>query len=207
MPAATLPEFAATVIAVSVSGVMAPGPLFASNVYYGAKGGWKSGLRMALGHTIVEGPLVVLIGVGAVSLGSFPQFSHLISILGAISLFGFSILQIRSALARRSLSGGHSHGPLIAGVALSALNPFFLVWWLSIGFKLISDAIALYSLVGIGIVFGFHIWMDYAWLGTVGFLSARGRSVLSERYYRIFMIALAGVMVYFGSQFLASSLH
>jgi len=82
------------------------------------------------------------------------------------------------------------------------LNPFFLIWWITIGFKLISDAILLYSFVGIGIMFGFHIWMDYAWLGTVGFLSSRGKNILSTRNYKIFMIALSGSLVYFGINFL-----
>ena len=53
-------EFAILVIIVSVSGVMAPGPLFAANVSYGLKGGAKTGIKMAIGHTIVELPLVIL---------------------------------------------------------------------------------------------------------------------------------------------------
>ena len=56
--------FAASVILISVSGVMTPGPLFVANVYYGTKGGMRSGLKMAIGHTIVELPLVILLGVG-----------------------------------------------------------------------------------------------------------------------------------------------
>lgn len=207
MPATPLPEFAMTVVAISVSGVMAPGPLFTSNVYYGAGGGWKSGIRMAVGHTLVEGPLVVLIGVGAISLGAFPEFGRWVSALGAVSLFVFAGLQVRSAFGRPNSAMHPRHGPLIAGIVLSALNPFFLAWWLSIGFKLVSDAIALYSLAGIGIVFGFHIWMDYAWLGAVGFVSGRGRSLLSARNWRILMAVLAGVMVYFGATFLSSALR
>ncbi|HJU14466.1 MAG TPA: LysE family transporter [Candidatus Nitrosotalea sp.] len=204
MPSIT--EFAATVIAISVSGVMSPGPLFASNVAYGIRGGWRSGIRMALGHTIVEGPLVLLIGIGALSLGALPQFRQYVSVLGAIALFVFAGLQVRSALQKTPTERQSKHGPFYAGIFLSALNPFFIVWWLTIGFKLISDAVALYSLVGIGLVFGFHIWMDYGWLGTVGFLSGRGRAILSGKNYRMLMVALAGVLVYFGTVFLAGSL-
>jgi len=52
--------FAATVILISVSGVMSPGPLFAANIFYGLKEGAKAGLKMSYGHTIVELPLVIL---------------------------------------------------------------------------------------------------------------------------------------------------
>ena len=53
--------------AISASGVMAPGPLFAANISYGLREGTKSGIKMALGHSIVEFPLIILLGVGVFS--------------------------------------------------------------------------------------------------------------------------------------------
>src|SRR5205807_4357854 len=198
----TLAEFAITVITISVSGVMSPGPLFAGNVAYGLKGGIRTGLKMAYGHTVVELPLVVLLGIGTISLTTVPQFREIIAILGAFSLFVFAGIQIKSTIKRPSTIFEGKHGPFLAGIILSGLNPFFLVWWFTIGFKLISDALLLYSLIGIGIMFAFHIWMDYAWLGIVGYLSGRGKSILSEKNYDIFMISISGVLVYFGITFL-----
>jgi len=200
-------EFAATVIIISVSGVMSPGPLFAANVAYGTRSGWKAGIKMAYGHTLVELPLVILLGIGAISLGVLPQFREYISILGAISLFAFAGLQIRTTYKGSFLQSSPKYGPFFMGVLLSALNPFFLIWWFTIGFKLISDSLVLYSFIGIGIMFGFHIWMDYAWLGTVGFLSKRGKNILSTKNYKIFMIALSGILVYFGISFLLGISH
>jgi threonine/homoserine/homoserine lactone efflux protein len=200
-------EFALTVITISVSGVMSPGPLFAANVAYGTNGGWKTGIKMAYGHTVVELPLVVLLGIGAISLAVLPQFREYVSILGAVSLFVFAGLQVRTALRESSSNQLPKHGPFFIGILLSALNPFFLIWWLTIGFKLISDALLLYSFIGIGIMFGFHIWMDYAWLGTVGFLSSRGKKILSTKNYKVFMIVLSGVLVYFGITFLVQAVH
>ena len=57
-------EFSVLVIVISASGVMAPGPLFAANIAHGLRGGVKSGIKMAIGHTIVELPLVILLGIG-----------------------------------------------------------------------------------------------------------------------------------------------
>ncbi len=203
----SLLEFAITVITISVSGVMSPGPLFAANVAYGVWGGLKTGLKMAYGHTVVELPLVILLGIGAVSLATFPQFREYVSILGAASLFAFAGLQIKSILKKSSSHYSPKHGPFFIGILLTALNPFFLIWWFTIGFKLITDALILYSFIGIAVMFAFHIWMDYAWLGAVGFLSSRGKKVLSTKNYNIFMIAISGILVYFGITFLIQALH
>lgn len=200
-------EFAIVVITISVSGVMSPGPLFVANVAYGLKGGIKYGLKIAYGHTIVELPLVVLLGVGAFSLQFIPQFREFIALLGASSLFVFAGLQIKSALVNPSKVFEGKYGPFLAGIILSGLNPFFLVWWFTIGFKLISDALVLYSFVGIGIMFGFHIWMDYAWICTVSFLSSKGKKIVSNKNYSIFMIAISAILIYFGISFIIQVLH
>ena len=94
-------EFAVMVIVISASGVMAPGPLFAANVSYGLREGTKSGIKMAVGHTIVEFPLVILLGIGVVSLEIFQEFRTWISIFGAITLFVFAILQIKTVIQKK----------------------------------------------------------------------------------------------------------
>jgi threonine/homoserine/homoserine lactone efflux protein len=196
-------EFTILVIIVSVSGVMAPGPLFAANVSYGLKGGWKTGIKMAIGHTIVELPLVILLGIGVFSLEVFPEFRTIISILGAITLFVFATLQIKTVLKKeRTKMSNPKQGPLVAGVLLSALNPFFIIWWLSIGFKLISDAMILWSFGGILIMFVLHIWMDFVWLGAVSFFASKSSGILSNRNYKVLMLGISGMLVYFGITFL-----
>ncbi|QLH03101.1 lysine transporter LysE [Nitrosopumilus cobalaminigenes] len=196
-------EFAVIVIAISASGVMAPGPLFAANVSYGLRGGVKSGIKMAMGHTIVEFPLVILLGVGVFSLEIFPEFRTLISVFGAITLFVFAILQIRTVLQKKeNITTKPKHGPLITGIALSALNPFFIIWWITIGFKLISDAMLIWAFSGILVMFFLHIWMDFVWLGGVAFLASKSSRILSNRNYKILMIGLSLMLVYFGITFL-----
>lgn len=196
-------EFAIIVIAISASGVMAPGPLFAANVSYGLRDGTRSGVKMAIGHTIVEFPLVILLGIGVFSLQVFPEFRTWISIFGAITLFAFAILQIKSVLQKKEdITTKPKHGPLITGIALSALNPFFIIWWLTVGFKLISDAMMVWAFSGILIVFFLHIWMDFVWLGGVSFLASKSSRILSNRNYKVLMIGLSLMLAYFGITFL-----
>lgn len=196
-------EFALIVVGISASGVMAPGPLFVANIAYGLKQGAQAGIKMSIGHTIVELPLVILLGIGVFSFESLPEFRTIISILGAITLFAFAGLQIRAVFKNNAISNdSSSRGPLFAGIAFSALNPFFIIWWLTIGFKLISDAMLIWAFGGVLIMFALHIWMDFAWLGAVSFLASKCRNILSNRNYKIVMIGLSAMLVYFGINFL-----
>lgn len=196
-------DFAIAVIIISASGVMAPGPLFAANIAHGMKEGTKGGIKMALGHTIVEFPLVILLGIGVFSLTSFPEFRTIISIIGALTLFVFAGIQIKETIQKRKTRLTHQkHSALITGIAFSALNPFFIIWWLSIGFKLISDAMMIWAFSGILILFVLHIWMDFAWLGSIALLAKKSSNIISNKNYKIIMIGLSASLIYFGITFL-----
>lgn len=196
-------EFGVLVIIISASGVMTPGPLFTANIVHGLHGGIKSGIKMATGHMIVELPLIILLGLGAFSLEILPEFRTIISVFGAITLFVFAVLQIKKTLQNKKTSSIKAiQGPLITGITLSALNPFFIIWWLTIGFKLISDAMSIWAFTGIVIVFVLHIWMDFAWLGGTSFFASKCRQIISNRNYKILMIGLSLMLIYFGVTFL-----
>ena len=195
-------EFAVTVIIISASGVMAPGPLFAANIAYGLQGGGKAGIKMAVGHTIVELPLVILLGIGVFSFEIFPEFRILISILGAITLFVFAGIQIKTTLQMKETTFNLKHNAVLTGIILSALNPFFIIWWLSVGFKLISDAMLIWAFVGIIVVFLLHIWMDFVWLYSVACLAAKSSKILSNKNYKILMMGLSAMVIYFGIAFI-----
>ena len=200
-------EFAILVIIISASGVMSPGPLFAANITYGLREGVKSGIKIAIGHSIVELPLVILLGIGVFSLEIFPEFRTIISIFGAITLFVFAGIQIKTILKKnKNISVKPKQGPIVTGILLSALNPFFIVWWLTIGFKLISDAMLIWAFAGILIVFVFHIWMDFAWLGITAFLASKSRKIISNRNYKIMILLLSLILIYFGIMFLMDAI-
>ena len=200
-------EFSVLVIVISASGVMAPGPLFAANIAHGLRDGAKSGIKMAIGHTIVELPLVILLGIGVFSLELFPEFRTVISILGAITLFVFAAIQIKTIFRNKKSTTNLKQGPLVSGILLSALNPFFIIWWLTIGFKLISDAMLIWAFSGILVLFVLHIWMDFAWLGAISYLASKSAKILSNKNYKIIMIGLSVMLVYFGITFLEDVLY
>ena len=198
--------FFAAVIVISASGVMAPGPLFVSTISSAIRHGSFAGLKIAVGHTIIELHLVVMIGLGVVSLESLPEFRIIVAVLGALSVFAFAALQIRSILKSDIAIKESRYGALVTGIILTGLNPFFLVWWFTIGIKLISDALLLWSVWGILVMFGMHIWMDYAWLFFVSAVSSRGTKFLTNKRYKVCMVAINAALVYFGISFIVGVL-
>lgn len=196
-------EFVITVVLISASGVMAPGPLFVATISRGLRGGGKEGIQMAVGHAIVELPLIVLLGIGVFSFEIFPEFRPTISILGAIVLFAFAGIQIKTILQKKNVKQIEiKNSAIISGVLLSALNPFFIIWWVSVGFKLISDAMLIWAFAGIIIVFLMHIWMDFAWMYSIAHLASKSLKILSNRNYKIMMCGLSLLLIYFGISFI-----
>tara|TARA_B110000014_G_C20105624_1_gene581291 strand:+ start:1162 stop:1776 length:615 start_codon:yes stop_codon:yes gene_type:complete len=196
-------SFAIMVIAISASGVMSPGPLFAANIVYGLKEGKIAGIKIAIGHTVVELPLIILLGIGTVSLETFPEYRVLLTLVGAIGLFGFAGLQIKS-IFRKDFGNktNPSKNSFLAGIFLTALNPFFLIWWLTIGVALITESIIIWGIFGVLVLFFFHIWMDYVWLFAIAGFASKAKNILSNKNYKILIICLSALLIYFGIDFL-----
>ncbi|MHC1629055.1 MAG: LysE family transporter [Candidatus Nezhaarchaeales archaeon] len=201
-------SFLTEVVVISASGALAPGPLTAVAATVGAKRGWKSGFLIALGHMIVELPLVMLIGIGVLTALKSALASSLLALAGGLFLLFFGSLTLKDALKFRwsietSKSRFHEN-PILVGILLSILNPFFIVWWLGIGSPLIYKAIGLWGLQGIMIMYASHVWLDFAWLPLITYSASLGR--FNVKILRILLFALALAVLYFGFSFIISGL-
>jgi threonine/homoserine/homoserine lactone efflux protein len=118
-------------------------------------------------------------------------------------------LQIASIIKEKrrpdtsSIAG--NKGPFIVGIALSALNPFFILWWFTVGSKLIVDSAAFGVATGVAILFALHIWMDYAWLASTAYLASKGAFVLKSKYYPTLLLGLTVVLIYYGLSFVSNA--
>ncbi|MDH5437459.1 MAG: LysE family translocator [Candidatus Bathyarchaeota archaeon] len=201
-----------TVVIISVSGALAPGPLFFATISYGTKLGAKSGLAFSIAHTVIEFPLVILLAIlvafGSRNIADESIIRLLIAVAGGLALLVLGALQIHNGLSSKftvsSESGVASKNPLFVGLVLTGLNPFFIGWWLTVGLKLIVDAWAFAFLAGIGIMYFSHIWMDYVWLIAVAHFAKMGMNVVGAKGYRAVVIVFGAVLIFFGLLFLTS---
>jgi threonine/homoserine/homoserine lactone efflux protein len=197
-------EFAITVMLVSSSGVLSPGPLLLSNIIHAKSLGYKAGLMISYGHTIVELPLVLLLAASSLTLELFNEYNMVISIIGGIALLFFAISNMINKVDNKPII----HKPIVSGIIFSAFNPFFIAWWLTIGMKLINDSLLLTSsILGVFLMFIIHIWMDYAWLSLTAYMTNKGISMLDNKYYKHILFGLNFIMMYFGINFLLNALQ
>lgn len=218
-------EFTAEVVLLSASAVLFPGPLFLANLIYGSKGGLHSGIEISVGHTIVELPLVILLALGIFEYSSFTltdESLRIIGLIGGIAIIIFSMAQLSNMIKKREnivdiydkrsrnkdeatsilnrmVTRIEGRPIIVVGILFTAMNPFFIFWWLTVGLKLISDSIYLFGIIeGIVILFLSHIWMDYAWLAITAYLISKGRTIIRERLYRFLLFSISFLLAFYG---------
>jgi len=206
-------EFVATVIVVTASGALAPGPMTFSILTYGSKGGARSGFSCAIGHTLVEFPLVLALSLGLLATASQPMIKSIIGIVGGTGLIGFGGLQIYHAAISKPNLNEVSRAPslpassIVLGIALTGLNPYFILWWLTIGSILVVQALAFAAVIGVLIMYVSHVWMDYAFLTALAYFSKKGKSIVGSNYYKLVLIAFGVILVYYGLSFIIDAVR
>jgi threonine/homoserine/homoserine lactone efflux protein len=207
-------NFVATVILLTASGALAPGPLFFATISHGARSGAKSGLMFSIAHTLVEFTLVLLLAGGLLAVANEPTVKPtvnlIIGVAGGIVLLIFGAMQIRGSLTSRlgeTRSGGvATRNLLLTGLVFTGLNPFFVVWWLTAGAELVNLSLEFASLAGVLFMYICHVWMDYAWLTSVAHFSKMGTNVVGSKWYRLVMAVFGSVLIFYGLVFLVNSL-
>ena len=204
--------FIITVVIISVSGALAPGPLFFATISHGAKSGAKSGLVFSIAHTIIEFPLVIILAVllvlGRQRVADEPIIKLLTGVAGGLALLFFGVMQIRDGLASKFDAPSESRvspkNPLLIGLVLTGLNPYFISWWLTIGADLIFEALMFAFPAGVVLMYVSHIWMDYVWLIAVAHFAKMGINVVGVKGYKAVVIVFGAVLIFFGLLFLTS---
>jgi len=205
-----LATFVATVIVVTASGALAPGPLFFGLLMHGSKQGAKAGFSCAVGHMLIEFPLVLALSLGLLAAASQPTIKYSIGLFGGLGLIGFGVLQIYDTVKGKTefgeppRQGSIPGSSLILGLALTGLNPYFILWWLTIGSVLIVQALAFAAIAGVLIMYVSHVWMDYAYLTAIAHLGKKSRKIIGSRYYKLVLVGFGLVLIYFGSTFIVN---
>lgn len=198
-----------TSFVIALSGAMMPGPLLTATITESSRRGTRAGPLLIVGHGILELALVVALLLGLAPFLMQEEVFAAIAIAGAAVLIWMAVGMFRK-LSSLSLAwdeetavGGHL---IINGALLSIANPYWTIWWATIGLGYILHCMR-FGLSGILFFFIGHILGDLAWYTAVSAAVARGRHFLSDRLYRGVIGTCAAFLVVFACYFAFAGLH
>ncbi|MBE3127295.1 MAG: LysE family transporter [Candidatus Atribacteria bacterium] len=195
-----LSAFLLEAVLISLSGVIAPGPVTAVTVSKGAKSP-HAGAMIALGHGMVEIPLMILILYGFGDILKITYIKATIGLLGGLFLLKMGLGLLRGIKqARIDLSNGPS-SPLMAGIILTLANPYFLVWMATIGSILISRSYA-FGLLGFTLFMIAHWSCDFLWLYFLSALSFKGGQFFGKRLQQVLFVICGVFLLFFSTKFI-----
>jgi len=186
---------------ISLSGVMAPGPVTASAIALGSRNRY-AGLLIGLGHCIIELPLVVLLILGLGAFFKSETAQMVIGIGGGLFLL-FMAVQMFRGIKKAGLQQEKviSSDPVLAGIMLSGGNPYFPLWWLAVGLNLVMRAseFGVYAIVLFALI---HWLCDCVWLGVLSWASFKGTRIFGDKGKRVVLGVCGAALAVFGCLFL-----
>jgi threonine/homoserine/homoserine lactone efflux protein len=195
--------FLASVVLISMSGVMMPGPVTAVAVAKGRESG-RAGALIALGHGAIEIPLMVLIYFGFAHFFSNMIVRRAMGFAGGLMLGSMGVQMFR---ARDYVEGGQRgfrFSSLFSGVATTGANPYFYLWWATIGSALVLNS-ALFGLIGFLLFALVHWSCDLFWYLFISQTVYRSRRLWNPKIHRVVHGVCSAILIVFGAWFIYSA--
>ena len=203
-------SFVVTVVLITISGALAPGPLFFATISHGSKSGAKSGLIFSMAHTAVEFTLIMFFALGLLTIVSEPIVKLVIGVIGGIVLIAFGTIQIHNSIKFNTYESKKDQSSyrhlFLIGLVFTGLNPYFILWWLTVGAQLIIISLEFAAFAGVIFMYLCHVWMDYVWLTTVAHFARKGTNIIGLKWYRSLMIIFGIILIYFGLSFFLAAI-
>jgi len=190
---------------ISLSGVMMPGLMFGVTLTKSLKSPW-AGAQIALGHAVIEIPLILLIYVGFARFSPNDVVQLVLSILGGgmIIALGIGMFHARAELVQKGKD--LPYNAVIAGIFTSVLNPLFWLWWMTIGTMLVMKFLD-FGTTGL-IAFTVVHWLcDLIWFSFVSILVYKTQSLWGHKFQEGLFITSSLLLIGFGGWFLISGLY
>ncbi len=182
---------------------MMPGPLLTATISESSQRGFIAGPLLIAGHGILE---IILLAALVLGLGPFLQRSDVfafVAIAGGVILIWLALGMFR-ALPKLTLSlnlGKTKGGSLVKnGAILSIANPYWIVWWATIGFGYVIYSWS-FGIAGLVFFFTGHILADFVWYSAVSAAVGKGRHLFTDGFYRWVIGTCAVVLILFACYF------
>ncbi len=193
---------------IALSGALMPGPVLTVTVSESTRRGALAGPLMMLGHGILELALIMALFAGLAPFLSQDKVFITVSFVGGIILMWMGIGMLRQLSTTKltmEASSEQSRNLVLAGILLSLANPYWLIWWATIGMGYILFSVK-YGVAGVAAFFCGHILADVAWYSLVSFGVAKGKRFLSDGAYRKLIGFCASFLLFFSCYFFYSAI-
>jgi len=202
----------------SLSGALMPGPMLTYTIaraVRSGRGGWLLGPRVVIGHAALEALLLFGLALGVVEFLHAPLATKIIGVTGAILLAWMGIGLIREAVRGRALdlqAGSRREGalvsqihPALAGTLVSLSNPYFWVWWITIGSAfLVRFDVTLQRWQALLAFYLGHELGDFGWYTAVSTVLHLGRRSIPPVVTTVILGACGVIIIGFGAYLGAS---
>ncbi len=183
--------FAVTTVMVSMSGILMPGPMFAITLAEGKKNRF-AGFEISAGHAAIELPIIAVLFLSG-SLLDIGNARYILFLAGGVLMLYLAYSEMKKEHAEFRIKG------VLSGVLLSAFNPYFIMWWLTVGFSLVILASG-FGVLGILAFTVIHISCDFGWYGLLSLSS--GRMSESEKARKVLSYISSAILIVFGVYFI-----
>jgi threonine/homoserine/homoserine lactone efflux protein len=140
--------------------------------------------------------VVIVLGMGKIFQSSTTQI--VIGLAGGVFLLIMAVGMLKSSSnIQKQDAKVTKSDPLVAGVVLTGGNPYFLVWWATVGLTLATTAkgLGIWAFVLFAIV---HWSCDLVWLLALSWASFKGSVLLGPQSQRVVLIVCGLALFAFG---------
>ena len=201
-----------TAFVVGLSGALAPGPVLTATIGWAVKRGFWAGPLIVLGHALLEMALLVALVAGLGVWLTRPFIQGLLGVGGGVllAIMGVHMMAtarnaVFEALTQTPDRHARLRGPVLTGILTSVANPYWILWWATVGLKLISLALQ-DGLLGLGVFYTGHILSDLVWYSLVAAAVAAGRRILPQPVYLVLFLLCGLAMAGLGGYFLGTGI-
>jgi len=195
-----LPFFLAAVGFISLSGVLMPGPVLAAAIVKGAERK-HAGAWIALGHLVVELPLITAIAGGLYYVFRNDWVKIGIGVIGGMLLLYMGARMFQMRTDDEIVKKAFPAHPMVAGILTTATNPYFILWWATVGANLILWGLT-FGIVGIITMAIVHESCDLGWDYFVSYSVFVSRKLWTKKV-RAYVFGVCGLLlVVFGAYFI-----
>ena len=200
----------------SLSGAVMPGPMLTYTIartVRSSRGGWMLGPRVVTGHAALEAALLLGLVLGVVEFLRSPLAAKIIGVTGALLLAWMGIGLLREAIrggaqglqtgsqqAKPSAPAAGALRPALAGALVSLSNPYFWVWWITIGSAfLVRFDVTLQRWQALLAFYLGHELGDFGWYTAVSTVLHLGRRSIPPGVTSAIMGACGVIIICFGA--------